>query len=74
MNIIVDQQAVLQLLRQHNTDKLSSDLASEGDPGMIDTVLLAHVFGVIQRYRRISIGNNEDLVGSEDLESMLNRP
>jgi len=71
-DVIVDEHGIFEFLGKHDTNKLSNDFATDRNPGVIDTVLFAYVFCVVKRRRRVSISEDEDLVGFEDLQCVLN--
>lgn len=72
-DIVVNEHAILKFLRKHYPDELCSDLATNRDPSMIDTIRLANILCIIQRCGRVSVGQDKNLVRFEDLERMFDR-
>lgn len=66
--VVVDQQGVLELLGGVGADELGDDLRADGAPDVVDAVGAADFLGVVQGFRRVAVGDDEDVRGREGLE------
>jgi hypothetical protein len=69
--VVVDEKDVLEGLCCIATNKLSHNLRANGAPQVVDAVRLAHLFGVVQGCLAVSVGEDEDVLRREDLQSSL---
>jgi hypothetical protein len=69
--VVVDEKDILEGLCCIATNKLSHDLRADGAPQVVDAVRLAYLFGVVQGCLAVSVGEDENVLRREDLQSSL---
>jgi hypothetical protein len=65
--VVVDKKDIFEALSSVTTGKLSNDLGTDGHPEMIDAVRSADFFSVVEWRFRIAIGDDENVLGWENL-------
>lgn len=73
VDIIIDQEGVFELSGKNDAYELGGDLAPDGDPGVVDAVVLAHVCRFVQRGRRVPISDDEYVLRGKDFQTVLDR-